>query len=234
MLQHYIQTAKKLFTATALLSVLIFASQASAAMIEYKADLFGQGMQVHNCIDLDSRGTVIGDYDETEGTLSNIQGVLKFVTITEGFIKRGFNNVKNYVLGTFNDNAPEYFRDMNIFVDLSRGASYEETVVTHRRVREWGWALFYDPNDYTNADELFADRDNLRTVFNPNKTFAELCPQYANGNSAGDHGWCKAGVEFFASKGTPAPVPVPAAFYLLATGIIGLVSFSRKRTASNV
>jgi|GEM_PF-3113107 len=231
MLYYHIQAAKKLFSVFGLIAAVVFANQASAAMIEYKANLFGPGMQVHYCIDLDSRGSILGDYNESEGTLSNIQGVLDFVTITEGFIKRGFNNLKNYVLGTFNDNAPQFLRDKNIFVDLSRGAEYAETKVTDRKVREWGWALFYDPTEYSSAEELFADRDNLRTLVNPYKTFGELCPQYAGGNTGGYHGWCSAGVEFFADHGTPAPVPIPAAFYLLATGIIGLVSFTRKRNA---
>ncbi len=230
MLNHYMQATKRVVTSVGVVTLLLFGNQASAAMIEYKAHLFGEGMQLHNCIDLDSRGTIFADYDEQEGTLSNIQGALKFVTITEGFIKRGFNNLTNYVLGTFNDNAPEFLRDKNIFVDLSRGAEYEKTIVNERKVREWGWAFFYDPNDYADADALFADRDNLRTIFDPEKTFAELCPEYANGNSAGYHGWCSAGVEFFTNKGTPAPIPLPAAFYLLATGMIGLAAFSRKRS----
>lgn len=229
MLNRYSYAIKTILASFALLVALLLVNPATAATIEYKARLFGEGMQLHNCIDLDSRGTVFADYDEEQGTLTNIQGALKFVTITEGFIKSGFNNLKNYVLGTFNEHAPEFLRDKNIFVDLSRGAEYEETLVNERRVREWGWAFFYNPGDYADADALFADRDNLKTIFDPSKTFAELCPQYANGNSAGHHGWCGAGVEFFTNKGTPAPIPVPAAFYLLATGVIGLVSFSRKK-----
>lgn len=236
MLKHYIKAINKLVSVAGLLAFFLVANQASAAMFEYKARLFGEGMQVHNCINLDSRGSIFGDYDETAGTLSNIQGELKFVTITDGFIESGLNKVENYVLGTFNDNAPEYFRNKNIFVDLSRGASYETTIVNDRKVREWGWALFFDPEDYSNSNDLvadlFRDKDSLKTVFDPEKTFAELCPEYANGNSAGSFGSCSAGVEFFTNKGTAAAVPVPAAFYLLATGVIGLASFSRKRHTS--
>ena len=231
MLHHYTRVTKKVVFALGLCVSMMFVNSAAAAMIEYKADLFGPGMQVHYCIDLDSRGSILADYNEPEGTLTNIQGALDFVTITEGFIKRGYNNVKNYVLGTFNDNAPKFLRDKNIFVDLSRGAEYAETKVTHKKVREWGWALFYDPTEYTTAEELFANRDHLRTLVNPYKTFGELCPKYAGGNTGGYHGWCSAGVEFFADHGTPAPIPIPAAFYLLATGLIGLVSFTRKRSA---
>ena len=218
--------------------LMVLGNSVFAAMFEYKAKLFGPGMDFHNCVNLDSRGSILGDYDESAGTLSNINGALKFVTITAGFIKSGLGNLKNYVLGTFNDNAPEELRDKNIFVDLSRGADYEETIVTDERVREWGWALFYDPTDYsqfttpeTLSEALFADRDNLRTIFNPNKTFGQLCPKYKGSNGSGYHGWCSAGVEFFANKGTPAPVPLPAAFYLLSAGLIGLVSFTRKRSA---
>ena len=232
MSQDYIHRTKQAIASLAIVLSASFINQASAAMIEYKADLFGPGMNVHYCIDLDSRGSILGDYDENEGTLSNIHGALDFVTITEGFIKRGYNNLKNYVLGSFNDNAPEFLRDKNIFVDLSRGAEYAETKVTDKKVREWGWALFYDPTEYTSADELFANRDNLKTLVNPYKTFGELCPKYAGSNTGGYHGWCSAGVEFFADHGTPAPVPVPAAFYLLATGLIGLMSVTRKRNTA--
>ncbi len=212
-----------------LLSLMMLGNGAFAALVEYKANLFGPGLQVHNCIDLDSKGSLFGDYHQDQGTLSNISGALKFVTITEGFIKRGYNNVKNYVLGTFNDNVPEVLRGMNIFVDLSRGAEYAETKITETKIREWGWALFYDPSEYATAEELFANRDQLRTIVNPYKTFGELCPKYAGGNSSGYHGWCSAGVELYGNHGTPAPVPLPAAFYLLSAGIIGLVSFSKKR-----
>lgn len=232
MLHHYTQVTRNLLSWIVLIISMVFAGHASAAMVEYKASLFGAGMQVHYCIDLDSRGTILGDYNETEGTLSNIRGALDFVTITEGFIKRGYNNVKNYVLGTFNDNAPEFLRDKNIFVDLSRGAEYEETKVTANKVREWGWAMYYDPSEYSTAEQLFANRDFLKTVMNPYKTFAQLCPNYAGDSAGGDHGWCAAGVEFFADYGTPAPVPLPAAFYLLATGVIGLVSFARRRNSA--
>lgn len=232
MLYSYNQVTIKILSTLAFLCALFLSSQVSAAMVEYKADLFGPGMKVHYCIDLDSQGSILGGYNETQGTLSNIQGDLDFVTITEGFIKRGYNNVKNYVLGTFNEYAPEFLRDKNIFVDLSRGAKYAETKVTDSKVREWGWALYYDPTEYQTAEQLFADRDNLKTVVNPYKTFGELCPEYAGSNTGGSHGWCSAGVEFFADQGKPAPVPVPAAFYLLATGIIGLVSFSRRQKIS--
>ena len=232
MLRHYTQAINKFISALGLIISMMFVNQASAAMIEYKANLFGPGMQVHNCIDLDSRGSIVGDYNESDGTLSNIHGVLDFVTITEGFIKRGFNNIKNYVLGTFNDNAPAFLRDKNIFVDLSRGAEYAYTKVTDKKVREWGWALFYDPTQYTTVEQLFANRDNLNTLVKPHKTFGELCPKYAGSNTGGEHGWCAAGVEFFADHGTPAPVPVPAAFYLLATGLIGLMSVTRKRNSA--
>jgi hypothetical protein len=212
-----------------MLALFLFVSNnAFSAVIEYKANLFGPGMQVHYCIDLDSKGSLFGDYDEQQGTLSNISGSLDYVTITEGFIKRGYNNVKNYVLGTFNDNVPDILRGMNIFVDLSRGADYAETKVTDTKVREWGWALYYDPDDYSTAEDLFADRDNLRTIVNPYKTFGELCPKYSGENSSGYNGWCSAGMELYGDHGTPAPVPLPAAFYLLSAGIIGLVSFSKK------
>jgi len=117
---------------------------------------------------------------------------------------------------------------MNIFVDLSRGADYAETVVTDNKIREWGWALYYDPEEYTSADDLFANRDQLKTLVSPYKTFGELCPDYDGRNSSGSHGWCKAAVELYGDYGTPAPVPLPAAFYLLSAGLIGLVSFSRK------
>jgi hypothetical protein len=226
--KHTKVSLKQMLTA-GLLLLAVSGNSAFAALVEYKANLFGPGMQVHNCIDLDSKGSLFGDYDESQGALSNIHGALKFVTITEGFIKRGYNNVKNYVLGTFNDNVPSVLRGMNIFVDLSRGAEYAETKVTDRKIREWGWALFYDPNEYSTAEELFANRDHLRTIVNPYKTFGELCPKYAGGNTAGYHGWCSAGVELYGDYGTPAPVPLPAAFYLLSAGLIGLVSFSKKR-----
>ena len=229
MLQRSYQTTKRILSIFGLLAAMLFGNQASAAIIEYKANLFGPGMSVYNCIDLDSKGSLFGEYNESEGSLSNINGVLDFVTITEGFIKKGFNNFKNYVLGSFNDNAPEYLRDKNIFVDLSRGAKYEETKVTDTKIREWGWALFYDPTEYTSAEELFANRDNLKTLVKPYKTFGQLCPKYAGDNTGGYHGWCSAGVELFGDYGKPAPVPVPAAFYLLATGLIALVSFTRKR-----
>jgi len=85
---------------------LLMSNNTYAAMVEYQANLFGPGMNVHYCVDLDSSGILLGDYNESEGTLSNISGALTYVAITEGFIKKGFNNVKNYVLGTFNDNVP--------------------------------------------------------------------------------------------------------------------------------
>tara|TARA_R110002049_G_scaffold182041_2_gene349620 strand:+ start:45680 stop:46378 length:699 start_codon:yes stop_codon:yes gene_type:complete len=229
MLGKYSKVSLKRTLIAGLLLIVVSGNSVFAALVEYKANLFGPGMQVHNCIDLDSKGSLFGDYSEEQGTLSNISGALKFVTITEGFIKRGYNNVKNYVVGTFNDNVPAVLRGMNIFVDLSRGADYAETKVTNTRIREWGWALFYDPLEYATADDLFANRDQLRTVANPYKTFGELCPKYAGGNSSGYHGWCSAGVELYGDYGTPAPVPLPAAFYLLSAGIIGLVSFSKKR-----
>ena len=222
------------------LLLLLFGNSAFAALFEYKADLFGPGMNFHNCVHLDSRGTILADYDATERSVSNIRGELDFVTITAGFIQHGFNNIRNFVLGTFNDNAPPDLRDKNIFVDLSRGADYERTIVNDRRIREWGWALFYDPADYeefvtveTLSEALFADRDDLRTIFNPYKTFGELCPQYAGSNSSGANGWCSAGVEFFANKGKPVPappVPLPAAFYFMSAGLIGLFSVTRKRS----
>ncbi len=224
-----------IFMALALASL---SNNSFAAMINYHASLFGPGMNVHYCIDLDSSGSILADYDESAGTVSNISGELSFVTITQGFIKKGYNNIKNYVLGSFNDNeyVPEFLRDKNIFVDLSRGAEYEETKVTDKKIREWGWALYYDPDDYSQytdstslSEALFANRDNLKTLRNPYKTFAQLCPKYAGGNSAGYHGWCGAGVEFFGDYGTPAPVPLPAAFYMLSAGLIGLISFSKKR-----
>ncbi len=226
--KHAKASIKQIFTA-GLLFLMVSGNSAFAALVEYKANLFGPGLHVHNCMDLDSRGSLFGDYSEDEGTLSNVSGVLKHVTITDGFIKRGYNNVKNYVLGTFNDNVPRVLRGMNIFVDLSRGADYAETKVTNSKIREWGWALFYDPNEYTTAEELFTNKDSLRTIVNPYKTFGELCPKYAGGNSSSYNGWCSAGVELYADYGTPAPVPLPAAFYLLSAGMIGLVSFSKKR-----
>ena len=232
MLGIHANASIKYMTGAFIAFCLFAGNNAFSSVIEYKADLFGPGMQVHNCIDLDSKGTIFGDFNEDNGTLSNISGELTFVNIIDGFIKRGFNNVKNYVIGSFKENAPDFLQGMNIFVDLSRGAEYEKTIVNKRKVREWGWALFYDPTEYSDdVEELFANRDNLKTLRNPHKTFAELCPKYANGNSAGYHGWCSAGVEFFADKGkeVPAPVPLPAAFYLLSAGLIGLVSFSRKR-----
>ncbi len=228
--KHTKESLKKILFA-GLFCVAAYGNNAFAALIEYKANLFGPGMQVHYCIDLDSRGTLLGDYNQEQGTLSNISGALEFVTITEGFIQRGYNNVKNYVLGTFNNNVPEILRGMNIFVDLSRGADYERTKVSDTKIREWGWALFYDPNEYDNADDLFANKDKLRTIVNPYKTFGELCPKYAGENTSGYNGWCSAGVELFADHGTPAPVPLPAAFYLLSAGLIGLVSFSKKRNS---
>ena len=226
--KHTKALLRQMLTASLLLLV-VSGNSAFAALVEYKANLFGPGLQVHNCINLDSKGSLFGDYSEQQGTLSNINGALTFVTITEGFIKRGYNNVKNYVLGTFNDNVPSVLRGMNIFVDLSRGAEYAETKVDVRKIREWGWALFYDPREYSTAEELFANRDKLRTIVNPYKTFGELCPKYSGGNSSGYNGWCSAGVELYGDHGTPAPVPLPAAFYLLSAGLIGLVSFSKKR-----
>ena len=223
---HTVKSLKNLSGIGLALSLLI-SNSANSAVIEYQANLFGPGMQVHNCIDLDSTGSLFGDYDDNAGTLSNIHGELTFVTITEGFIKRGLNNVKNYVLGTFNDNAPSFLRDMNIFVDLSRGADYQPTILTDTTIREWGWMLFYDPTEYSSADELFANKDDLKTLRKPHKTFGELCPKYQGSDTSGYNGWCSAGGELYGDYGTPAPVPLPAAFYLLSTGLIGLVSFSR-------
>ncbi len=235
MLGIYADATIKYMTGALVAFCLLVGNNAFSSVIEYKADLFGPGMQVHNCIDLDSRGTIFGDFNESDGSLENVRGELKFVNILDGVIKRGFGNVKNYVIGSFKENAPDFLHGMNIFVDLSRGADYERTIVNTRKVREWGWALLYNPKDYSDdVDKLFDDRDILKTLRNPYKTFEQLCPKYANGNSAGNHGWCSAGVEFFANKGkeTPAPVPLPAAFYLLSAGLIGLVSFSKKRNNS--
>lgn len=220
----------KFFSGIALALFLLVSSNAFSAVIEYQANLFGPGLQVHNCIDLDSTGSLFGDYDDNAGTLRDIHGELTFVTITEGFIQRGLNNVKNYVLGAFNENAPSFLRDMNIFVDLSRGADYKPTVLTDTTIREWGWMLFYDPNEYSSADELFAHKDDLRTLRNPYKTFGELCSNYQGSDTSGYNGWCSAGGELYGDYGTPAPVPLPAAFYLLSAGLIGLVSFSKKRS----
>ena len=178
MLAIYIKKSLKNLSGIGLVLSLLVSNSANSAVIEYQANLFGPGLQVHNCIDLDSTGSLFGNYDDNAGTLSSIHGELTFVTITEGFIKRGLNNVKNYVLGTFNDNAPSFLRDMNIFVDLSRGADYQPTVLTDTTIREWGWMLFYDPTEYSSADELFANKDDLRTLRNPYKTFSELCPKF--------------------------------------------------------
>ena len=238
MLNFHVEISRKALLIIIMLAYIGLGNNSFAAMINYHANLFGPGMNVYNCINLDSSGSILADYNQEAGSVSNISGELSFVTITQGFIKKGYNNIKNYVLGSFNDNeyVPEFLRDKNIFVDLSRGAEYEETIVTENKIREWGWALYYDPDDYSQytdptslSEALFANRDNLKTLRKPNKTFAQLCPKYAGGNSAGYHGWCSAGVEFFADYGTPAPVPLPAAFYMLSAGLIGLVSFSKKR-----
>jgi len=125
----------------------------------------------------------------------------------DGYIASGLGQVDNFVRGVFNDDAPDYFKDKEVFLDMSRGASYEPAVVTESIIREWAWALFvFDDGEY-------------HTIRKQNKTLAQLCPYGEN--------WCKAGVEFFGDYGSP--VPLPAAFYLFSAGLAGLITFGRNR-----
>ena len=199
-----------------LISVFAF-NNAHASLIEYKVKLWGPGMQAHGpevCDNLNSYGTIIGEYDN--GVLTDITGELSFITITAGYIASGLNQVNNFVRGIFNDNAHEYFQGKEVFIDMSRGASYEPAIVTETTIREWAWALF-----------VAEEGEDLHTIRRQDKTLAQLCR----------HGekWCKAGVEFFGDYGKripDTPVPLPAAFYLFVIGLAGLLTFSRQRNTA--
>lgn len=209
--------SKQTFLAILLLLFLCVANNVQAALIEYQVSLWGPGMQAHGpevCDNLNSYGTIIGDFND--GVLSDITGELSFITITAGYIASGLNQVENFVRGIFNDDAPEYFQGREVFIDMSRGASYEPAVVTETTIREWAWALFV-------ADE----GEELHTIRKQNKTLAQLCPYGEK--------WCKAGVEFYGDYGKPipdSPVPLPAAFYLFSIGMAGLLTFSRNRKSA--
>lgn len=208
---------KNLILAIPLLLLFCFSSHAHASLIEYQVSLWGPGMQAHGpyvCDNLNSYGTIIGEYDN--GVLTNISGQLSFITITAGYIASGLNQVENFVRGIFNDDAPEFFQGKEVFIDMSRGASYEPAIVTETTIREWAWALF-----------VAEEGEDLRTIRRQNKTLAQLCPYGEK--------WCKAGVEFFGDYGKrvpDSPVPLPAAFYLFAAGLAGLLTVSRNRKST--
>lgn len=210
-------TKKQTFLATLLLLFFCVTNNAQAALIEYQVSLWGPGMQAHGpevCDNLNSYGTIIGDFND--GVLSNITGELSFITITAGYIASGLNQVENFVRGIFNNDAPEYFQGREVFIDMSRGASYEPAVVTETTIREWAWALF-----------VAEEGEELHTIRKQNKTLAQLCPYGEK--------WCKAGVEFYGDYGKPipdSPVPLPAAFYLFSIGMAGLLTFSRNRKSA--
>ena len=206
--------SKKYCLAISLLLISCAISNARASLIEYQVSLWGPGMQAHGpevCDNLNSYGTIIGEYNN--GVLTNITGELSFITITAGYIANGLNQVENFVRGIFNDDAPEYFQGKEVFIDMSRGASYEPAIVTETTIREWAWALF-----------VAEQGEDLRTIRRQDKTLAQLCPYGEK--------WCKAGVEFFGDYGKripDSPVPLPAAFYLFAIGLAGLFTFSRQQ-----
>ena len=121
-----------------------------------------------------------------------------------------------------------FFRNKDIFLDLSRGAEYEETIVTESIIREWAWALFvFDDSIEFENDEARKDRNHpaYRTIRKQNKTFQELCGYY--------YGSLQSGWRVFlvtTEKRIPdTPVPLPAAFYLFAAGLLGLISFGRSK-----
>ena len=206
----------KLSLAALVLCISAF-NTAHASLIEYQVSLWGPGMQAHGpevCDNLNSYGTIIGEYND--GVLTNITGELSFITITAGYIASGLNQVENFVRGIFNDSAPEYFQGKEVFIDMSRGASYEPAVVTETTIREWAWGLF-----------VAEQGEDLRTIRRQDKTLAQLCPPGKK--------WCKAGVEFFGDYGKripDTPVPLPAAFYLFSIGLAALLTFSRNRKSA--
>ena len=212
MSNKFIVNSRNYSIATLLLVLLCTTNSVHASLIEYKVSLWGPGMQAHGpevCDNLNSYGTIVGEYDD--GVLSNITGQLSFITITAGYIASGLNQVENFVRGIFNDSAPEFFQGKEVFIDMSRGASYEPAVVTETTIREWAWALF-----------LTDEGEDWRTIRRQDKTLAQLCR----------HGekWCKAGVEFFGDHGKripDTPIPLPAAFYLFLAGFAGLLGFGR-------
>ena len=215
--------------ALSLLSVFVLLGNTSfASIIEYEVDIFGPGFKAKGpevFMDLQSWGTITGKFND--GVLSDITGETTFITITEGYIASGLNQFDNYVFGTFNDYAPEFFRGKGVFLDLSRGAEYEETIVTESIIREWAWALYvFDDNFENEAERKDRNSDNYRTIRRQNKTFHELCSYIED---------CKAGGEFFANNGKripDTPIPLPAAFYLFSAGLTGLIAFSRKRKSA--
>ena len=86
------------------------------------------------------------------------------------------------------------------FLDLSRGAEYEKTIVTESIIREWAWALFvFDDSAEFESDEARKDRhhSNYRTIRKQSKTFKQLCRYYGNCE--------KAGGEFFGDYGKRIP-----------------------------
>ena len=227
MLKNSIKCAKR-YVAISLLPILLLASNnAFSSLIEYQVDLFGPGYHAKYPIraNLESWGTITGKFND--GVLSNITGETTFITITEGYIASGYGQYDNYIFGTFNDNAPDFFKGKDVFLDLSRGAEYAETIVTESIIREWAWALFVlDDNAEFEDEDAKKDRhhSNYRTIRKQYKTFNELCSYYGSCD--------KAGGEFFGNYGKripDTPVPLPAAFYLFMAGLVSLVTFSRNK-----
>ena len=232
MLNNYFISARHFLFAPFLLLALLTSSSAFASLIEYQVDLFGPGFKakwpVH--ANLESQGTITGKF--IDGVLSDITGETSLITITDGYIASGLGQFDNFIFGTFKDteDVPEFFRNKDIFLDLSRGAEYEETIVTESIIREWAWALFvFDDSIEFENDEARKDRNHpaYRTIRKQKKTFKELCKFY--------YGDCSnAGGEFFGDYGKripDTPVPLPAAFYLFAAGLLGLISFGRSKKA---
>ena len=235
MLKSYFNSVKHyLFTPVLLLSLLT-SSNAFASLIEYQVDLFGPGFKAKGpevYANLESWGTITGKYND--GELSDITGETSLINITDGYIKSGLGQFDNFIFGTFKDTeaVPEFFRNKDIFLDLSRGAEYEETIVTESIIREWAWALFvFDDSVEFESEEARKDRNHhaYRTIRKQNKTFHDLCGYY--------FGNCKAGGEFFGDHGKripDTPIPIPAAFYLFAAGLVGLISFGRNKKSALV
>lgn len=225
--KNYIECAKR-FLAICLLPMLLFAgNSAFASLIEYKVDLFGPGFHAKypTYANLESWGKITGKYND--GVLSGITGTTTYIDITEGYIASGYNQYDNYIFGKFNDDAPASFKGKDVFLDLSRGADYEETIVTESIIREWAWALFvFDDDAEWENEDAKKDRhhSNYHTIRKQYKTFDETCSYYGSCN--------KAGGEFFGHYGKripDTPVPLPAAFYFFAAGLVSLVTFSRNK-----
>lgn len=230
MLNNYLSSARHYLFAPLLLLLLLISNNASASLIEYQVDLFGPGFKAKHPVyaNLESQGTIIGKFNN--GVLTDITGETSLITITDGYIASGYYEFDNFIFGTFKDteDVPEFFRNKDIFLDLSRGAEYEETIVTESIIREWAWALFvFDDNIEFESEEARKDRNHpaYRTIRKQKKTFQELCSYY--------YGNCsKAGGEFFGDYGKripDTPIPLPAAFYLFAAGLVGLIRFTRRK-----